>query len=493
MVELKKALKVCGLVLVGLVIVCICILVGLVVRDDGRIFDGVHSLGLDLGGMTLQQAEQFLRDAGKRISNAKVRIVVRTLSNGGISLAEGAPSREVKASSVGISVDPKATAKEAYEYGREGSILQRLRERWCSMRHGVEIQPKFLFNEDVAERFVSQLKRQYESRPVDANVELIGGRIRITESAYGRRVDDKATLKLWGNLVRRGQFAELPLLVETVRPSVAREDVAHINAVIGECVTRYNPAQRSRAHNISLAVSALDGKLIRAGEVFSFNETVGPRNFERGYKLAPTLVRGRFVDDVGGGVCQVAGTLFNAALLAGLEVVERHCHSRPVRYLPLGRDATVNYGSLDLKLRNPYPYPVCIKAYATRGKLKVLILGKGTGMRYVLRSEVLKVLPVTTIVRQDASVPAGKKMITQRGHCGYVVALWRLAYRDGKLVRKEVVCSTTYPPQPCIISEGSTGSASQCEREENKPSQPLHQLPSTELIDISKSVFNEGD
>ncbi|MFA4015652.1 MAG: hypothetical protein RUDDFDWM_000743 [Candidatus Fervidibacterota bacterium] len=495
MVDRKKARVACRFTLAGLVGACFCILVSFAIamRDDKHIFDGVHSLGCDLSGMTLQQAEQLLQDVGKQISNAKVRIVVKTLSSGNSASVKEAPPREVIASSIGISVDPKATAKEAYRYGREGNMLQRLRERWRSMRYGVEIQPRFVLNEDVAKRFINQLKNHYESQPTDAKVELINGRIQIIKSTYGRCIDDKATLKLWNDLVKRGQFAELPLLVKVVYPDVMTEDVAHIDAVLGECVTWYNPAQKPRAHNILLAVSALDGNLIRAGEVFSFNEAVGPRNFNRGYKLAPTLVRGRFVEDVGGGVCQVAGTLFNAALLAGLEVVERHRHSRPVRYLPLGRDAAVNYGTLDLKVRNPYPYPVYIKASAKGGKLKVLILGKATGVRYALRSEVLKVLPITTVVKQDASMPPGKKVIKERGRCGYVVALWRLAYKDGKLLSKEVVCSTTYPPQPCIISEGSISSTSHYERETKKVSQPVPQQSPEEFIDISKFVFGEGD
>lgn len=122
--------------------------------------------------------------------------------------------------------------------------------------------------------------------------------------------------------------------------------------MIGTYTTEFNPLNLSRSKNLTLAAAALDGKLINPGEVLSYNKTVGPRWPSRGYEKAIIFQNGEMVEDYGGGVCQVSTTLYNAAVAAGLQIVERHHHSLPVPYVPDGFDATVSYGTLDMRFRN---------------------------------------------------------------------------------------------------------------------------------------------
>ncbi len=142
-------------------------------------------------------------------------------------------------------------------------------------------------------------------------------------------------------------------------------------------------------HNIRQAVQSLDGVYIPPGAVFSFNQVVGPRTLERGYLPAPVFMVAETLDSVGGGICQVSSSLYNAALLAGLEVVERHPHYRQVESVPPGLDATVWYGLADLKLRNPFPWPVRLRFQIRGQTLIVSVLGRGS--RHALKIPPIRV------------------------------------------------------------------------------------------------------
>jgi len=162
-----------------------------------------------------------------------------------------------------------------------------------------------------------------------------------------------------------------------VRPVPAKVDgelLAGLHEkVIGRYVTYYNPRNRNRSHNIELAARTLDSTVVFPGETFSFNRTIGRRTVERGYREAPVIVRGELSEGVGGGICQVSSTLFNAVDNAGLQIVERYTHSRHVAYVPPGRDATVSWYGPDFVFRNTLNQPVLIRSFAANGTMRVVL------------------------------------------------------------------------------------------------------------------------
>ncbi|MGY2979112.1 vancomycin resistance protein VanW [Thermostichus sp. OS-CIW-31] len=166
---------------------------------------------------------------------------------------------------------------------------------------------------------------------------------------------------------------------------------------LSQYVTSLQERTPSQLHNIRRAVQSLDGVYImpatrsqeQAEVIFSFNQVVGPRSLERGYVPAPVFMVAETLDSVGGGICQVSSSLYNAALLAGLEVVERHPHYRQVESVPPGLDATVWYGLADLKLRNPFPWPVRVRVQIRGPNLIVSVLGRGS--RHALRIPPIRV------------------------------------------------------------------------------------------------------
>ena len=151
-------------------------------------------------------------------------------------------------------------------------------------------------------------------------------------------------------------------------------DGTHANSVPipgASMTTEYNEKVKNRTTNLVLATKAINGTILQPGEVFSFNETIGKTTRAKGYKPAKIFVRGKEAEAMGGGICQVSSTLYNAADYGGMEITERHPHSKKVGYVPDGRDASVSYGGVDLKFRNTLPHPVKIVATAAGGKLTI--------------------------------------------------------------------------------------------------------------------------
>jgi len=216
--------------------------------------------------------------------------------------------------------------------------------------------------------------------------------------------------------------------------------------VLGAFATRIDARTARQRHNARLAANALDGAVAPPGGEFSFNRRVQSWSVDRGYVKAPVSFGGELLPAFGGGVCQTSTTLYNAALLAGLEVLERHAHTVAPRYVPPGRDAAVAHPSLDLRLRNPYPFPVRIRATARDGLLAVRILGaRRPAKSFLLETHVLdRVAPeqrTAVVPREALGGAAGRR---SPGREGFRVVTYRLATADGRLVRKERLSDDTY-------------------------------------------------
>ncbi len=222
-------------------------------------------------------------------------------------------------------------------------------------------------------------------------------------------------------------------------PEVTEEMLKERTRLLSSFSTAYDPKNAPRSHNIELSAKQISGTTVGAGEEFSFNEAVGARTAERGYKEAPVIQDGLFTQGVGGGVCQTSTTLFGAVLRAGLTVTESHPHSLSVGYVPPSEDAMVSSSS-DLKFVNPYPYPVYLRAETGGGRVAFFIYGMPDGIRYEVESRVLFRLepPPPRIVEgeEDRTVRPAK--------CGLASESW-LILRDkaGKeLSRSRIRCDT---------------------------------------------------
>lgn len=213
-------------------------------------------------------------------------------------------------------------------------------------------------------------KRVYRA-PVNAFIDG-GGRI-ISEQA-GRKLNRSMFKEQIYSYIYEGNFSRLEVPMRTVHARVDSELLQSImEKKIGTYFTYYNSNNKNRSHNISLAAKAINNTVIFPEETFSFNAVVGKRTKEKGYLRAPIIVRGEAAEDIGGGICQISSTLFNAVDRAGLQVIQRYSHSKNVTYVPPGRDATVSWYGPDFSFKNKYNQPVLIRAFAYGGQVSIII------------------------------------------------------------------------------------------------------------------------
>ncbi|MCK8826254.1 VanW family protein [Natroniella acetigena] len=205
--------------------------------------------------------------------------------------------------------------------------------------------------------------------PVDATVDQESGE--IVPEVFGQILDITATKK---EIMEAEEGKYLESVLERIEPYIKQEQLEKITKEIGVYTTRITGSE-NRRENIKLATKLINNQLVLSDEVFSFNQIVGPRTKEKGFKEAPEIVNGRLVPGVGGGICQVSSTLYNALKQEELEVVERHTHSKDVSYVPEGKDATVAWDYFDFKFKNNFEQPIIVKASSGGGYVTVRILG----------------------------------------------------------------------------------------------------------------------
>ncbi len=217
---------------------------------------------------------------------------------------------------------------------------------------------------------------------------------------------------------------------------------------ISSYTTYYDEGDRGRCQNISIAASLVHGVTVQAYGEFSFNATVGERTEKQGFQEAKIILNGEYVSGVGGGVCQVSTTLYNAALKSGLEVVEYHPHSLRVGYIPPSRDAMVSTGS-DLKLFNPHAFPVYLSAEVFKGGIRIAFFGKNEGYRYELSSKILAEIPPPEPIVKEGD----RDEIIRSPKNGVKSECYLEGYKGGLLLFRKRIRTDEYQPVQGIVSK----------------------------------------
>ncbi len=248
----------------------------------------------------------------------------------------------------------------------------------------------------------------------------------------------------------------LALLLGSVFFFCAQGSVVHARAEsnpygwekISSYTTYYDEKDGGRCQNISIAASLVGGVTVQAYGEFSFNATVGKRTEEAGFRQAKIILNGEYVSGVGGGVCQVSTTLYNAALKSGLEVTEYHPHSLRVGYVPPSRDAMVSTGS-DLKLFNPHSFPVYLSAEVFKGGIRIAFFGKNEGYRYELSSNVLAEIPPPEPIVKEGD----KDEIIRSPKHGVKSEAFLECYKGGRLLFRKRLRADEYRPIQAIVAK----------------------------------------
>lgn len=258
---------------------------------------------------------------------------------------------------------------------------------------------------------------RFHQAAVNARPYVYRGRLRIDSGSHSRALNLPTTAERLATVVARSPaMVWFRVSLDKKPPVLTADRLKGITGVMGSYSTRAS-LNAKRNKNIRLAVNSIDGTLLSPGETFSLNGTLGKLTQSRGYRTAPVFIAAETVPGIGGGVSQVTGTLFNAAALAGLKIVEVNPHSRPVSYIPVGRDATFSYGTKDLKFTNQTGAPVYVAYSFQERQLRATLFGrKRPGQKVILRPHVQRLGPgrinahLYRVVRQNGKVVAKEKL-----------------------------------------------------------------------------------
>ena len=360
---------------------------------------------------------------------------------------------EVTKDELGITLDRQKLAFQVGELRDPHSATRVASKR--SRKTEIALPPPVALDVEAALSTLYRLKNKADRFPKDARIDVDARR--IVPEQHGRWLDLHGTLARIQAAILEGRD-EAEGVVWTTPPKLTEAELAKVeyDEVLGFFETRYSRNQKyeARTYNLWLAASKLDGHVLLPGDVFDFNEVVGPRDEANGYKVATVIAQGELVDGLGGGTCQIAGTLHGAAIFSGLEIVERRPHSRPSSYIKMGLDATVVYPTITLKLRNPFPYPVVLRETVKDGIVRAEVLGpKGQKKTVTFIRKIDGFAPFQEVFREDPQLPKGVKVLAQRGIPGFRLHRYRLI-RDGSFAERER-WNDYYPPTTQIIRVGT--------------------------------------
>lgn len=233
--------------------------------------------------------------------------------------------------------------------------------------------------------------------------------------------------------------------------------------LLGEFSTTYNAGATARTTNLKLASNKINNTVVMPGETFSYNKVVGKRTVAAGYKEAPTYAGGKVVNDIGGGICQITSTLYNAVIFANLDIVSRSNHQFVPSYVKAGRDATVVYGAIDFKFKNTRKYPIKIKSSVSGGVAKIQIYGMKEETEYDVKIEtkITGSIPMQTTYEDDPTLEQGKEKVVQKGHNGTYSEAYKVVYLNGKVVSRTLLSKDKYNQMSTIIKRGTKGTTTQ--------------------------------
>ncbi|MDO4565261.1 MAG: VanW family protein [Clostridia bacterium] len=315
------------------------------------------------------------------------------------------------------------------------------------------------YDAEILSDFCLAVSALYSREPVDASIEHsddFENPFVLSMAEAGLSIDSEELQRHIAGNAGAGVSFE----AETISPDIDTEALQEQNSLLSSYTTSFDSSTLSRENrvfNIKKAAELIDGTIVEPGEVFSANETIGDRNRKNGWKEAGAISGGTYVQEYGGGVCQVSSTLFNAVMMADLEIVERHHHSWPMSYVPIGRDATISTGIKDFRFKNTSPAPITIRAKVDEDAKTVIvcIYGQKSDAYSYIEIESEKTGNIDSLpdeIHLDESLPSGSRIVEREGRRGRKSTTYKLYYaEDGTLIEKVVAHKDTYPSIAAII------------------------------------------
>lgn len=489
-----------GIIVVAALLVLLCCFAVYSAAYD-NIFPGVSVNGVDVGGMSIDEATETLQnDLVPVLESRNLELKCEDKSKT-VSVADLCPD----------GIDASAVAKQVHKIGREDGALAKAAALVSAIFGKTEVAAELNIDEAVFSDIILEISGEYATQVIETGYELNGDTLTIIKGNGGRCVIMEKAVKQVNEALADADASEVVFVIEDAEPKpvdvdefyaeltkpaqdaaykledgdvivvdevygiIVDKDVvekalesaektvdlkvkttkpsktaAELKAllfrdVMGEWSSNYATSSSARANNVELAARRMNGTVLMPGEVFSYDSTIGARTSANGYQSAGVYVGNKVESGIGGGICQPSSTLYGAVLYANLEIVTRTSHSLPVSYVPAGQDATIAQGYIDFKFRNNTDYPVKIVATYGGRSLTCKILGvKPEGQTVEISHVTTGYLTPKVSKVADASIPQGYKKTGAAGNGGFTVASRRIVKMNGKEVKNEKLTNSVY-------------------------------------------------
>lgn len=419
--------------------------------QDDTILEGVYAEDISLEGMTVEEARTKVE---QEFANWSARTLVL--------VTVGGNEVQITPADVGFRWDNPEVIEEAVSIGQKGNIVQRYKVA-KELQYEKKILPlQFSCDEELLRLVLSDQCAVYNHAATDATLIRTEGEFEIQPGMQGEVLDVEGSLKLVESYLCDGwdkQDARIELSIVTDEPRGNETELSRVHDVLGTFSTSFKTSNSSRSANVRNGCELINGTTLYPGDEFSTYDAVAPFSQANGYFLAGSYLNGQVVDSLGGGICQVSTTLYNAVLLSELEVTERHNHSMIVTYVDPSADAAISESAgKDFRFVNNTDAPIYIEGYTTTEKELVFTI-YGEEMRspdHVVSYEsevVSKTYPDTEVIYVNEGLPIGSVSV-QSAHIGYKANLWKVVTENGEEVSREMVNSSVYKMSPRSATVG---------------------------------------
>lgn len=350
---------------------------------------------------------------------------------------------------------------EAAAISQSNNIVQKYKVKEYIANEKPVFNIEFGLDVEVFKEFLDLEGTPFDVGVLNVGMNIVNGEIEIIGGDPGYALDVEESVKFllvylssdWSH-----KAEAIPMVINEIEPLGSKEELSQLTEILGTYTTSYTSSSAGRSANVARAAELINGTIVYLGEVFSIQDAISPVTIANGYHMGGSYVQGQLVDSIGGGVCQVSSTLYNATLLAELEIVERHNHSMVVSYVPRAMDAAIaSSAGKDFRFMNNSETPVYIEAITVGKKLTFNFYGVETrpeNRKVTYESEVTEVIPVdSTVIHADAGQGLGY-IVTQSGYTGYKSKLWKVVTIDGVVESKELVNSSNYAMSPGSATVG---------------------------------------
>lgn len=510
---------------------------------NSKIIKGISINGLDVSGLTKEEALKLIEEKIKERQEAIVKLKYKDYE------------KELSMEQLAIEADAEEAVNKAISKGRSGNILQNniavLKSKFS--KENIEIDLKF--NEEVLDNFLNETSVELPGAVKEYTYSIEEEELIITKGTDGIVIDKEKmkkdikeeitnlskTLSTERNIDIKEEKAKeidighiyneihtepqdayiidepfeivvdkdgidfaismeeakailqeekeeyiIPLKVTKANKTVADLGERAFPDLLASYTTRYDAGNVNRSTNLSTACKKINNYVLQPGETFSYNQTLGKRTVENGFREAHIFTSSGVEDGMGGGICQISSTLYNTVVLSNLDIVERHNHMYDPEYVDQGRDATVSYGSLDFKFKNTRKYPIKISAYISGGVATVSIYGikEENEPKVQISSTVTSTIPCAVKTIEDSSLAAGEEQVVTRGMNGYKSVTYKyLYYPDGR-VEKIQLSADSYATITKVVKVGTQKIETPVEPQ--TPAEPVEPQESPEIPPTSE-------